>query len=49
MGKYYYYEGNIEMAQFFHNKMINGDTLVILFYNQKPNSSLKRLAVAKFE
>ncbi|CAD8091591.1 unnamed protein product [Paramecium primaurelia] len=42
MGKYYYYEGNIEMAQFFHNKMINGDTL-------KPNSSLKRLAVAKFE
>ncbi|CAD8096770.1 unnamed protein product [Paramecium sonneborni] len=42
MGKYYFYEGNIEMAQFFHNKMINGDTL-------KPNSSLKRLAVAKFE
>ncbi|CAD8147043.1 unnamed protein product [Paramecium octaurelia] len=42
MGKYYYYEGNIEMAQFYHNKMINGDTL-------KPNSSLKRLAVAKFE
>ncbi|CAK70647.1 unnamed protein product (macronuclear) [Paramecium tetraurelia] len=50
MGKYYYYEGNIEMAQFYHNKMINGDTLVIFCQSyQKSNSSLKRLAVAKFE
>ncbi|CAD8096253.1 unnamed protein product [Paramecium sonneborni] len=42
LGKYYYYEGNIKMAQLFHNRMINGESL-------KFNSSLKRLAISKFE
>ncbi|TNV74397.1 hypothetical protein FGO68_gene3937 [Halteria grandinella] len=29
MGKFYYYEGNIEKAQFYHNKMIQGEILVL--------------------
>ncbi|CAD8181033.1 unnamed protein product [Paramecium pentaurelia] len=42
LGKYYYYEGNIKMAQLFHNRMLNGESL-------KFDSSLKRLAISKFE
>ncbi|CAD8200896.1 unnamed protein product [Paramecium octaurelia] len=42
LGKYYYYEGNIRMAQLFHDRMLNGESL-------KFDSSLKRLAISKFE
>lgn len=40
LGRYYYYEGNIQSAIIYHQKMADGETV-------SDESNLKRLGVAK--
>ncbi|KAL4470532.1 hypothetical protein ABPG73_018556 [Tetrahymena malaccensis] len=42
IGMQYYYQGKLEIAQYYHNKMIQGDY-------EKPESNLRRLGISKIE